>query len=236
MIVDIDRLTVVFRRWLRTAPPALDQISLRIDEGEAFALVGPEGAGKSTALHCMLGLVRPTSGRAHVFGRALEPGCAELREIAVLPDNPRDHGYLTIEEAVRYDAILRGAKPDAPRITRALEQARLDNIRTKRLSACSKGVRQKVAIARCLLQPPRLVIADDPMRDLDPVTAGDLRDALVELHRGGATIVMTSRRLSDVEAMVARAGFLSNGKLVDTKRTAALTDAGSPRRLVSRRA
>jgi ABC-type multidrug transport system ATPase subunit len=214
-MVQIEALTVTFRRgWRRTPFTALDHLTFDVREGECLALLGPNGAGKTTTLHCALGLQRPTSGSVRVFGQQLTPGCAAMRDLAYLPEEPYYHGYLTVEEAVRYYASLCGARPSGQRVGEVLERLGLGKARATRVASCSKGMKQKVGIAQCLLQQPRLLLLDEPMRGLDPVTVKDFRDVLMELNRVGVTIVMNSHMLSEVEHMASRAAILADGRLV----------------------
>jgi ABC-2 type transport system ATP-binding protein len=122
MMVDIDDLTVIYdRAWRRSRHTALSHVSLQIAEGDGFALIGPNGAGKSTLIYCLLGLLRPTSGSARVFGDVLEPGSSLFRDIAFVPEEPHYHDYLTVEEAVRYYASLQGEVLSTGRLTAVLE-------------------------------------------------------------------------------------------------------------------
>src|SRR5262249_60637492 len=118
--------------------------------------------GKSKVIYCLLGLLHPTSGSARVFGRVLEPGSSLFRDIAFVPEEPHYHDYLTVEEAVRYYASLQGEVVSTERIMAVLEQLKLESARTARLSVCSKGMKQKVGIARCLFRPPRLLVLYEP--------------------------------------------------------------------------
>jgi len=222
VIVETEKLTVVYRRrWRSRTLTALDRVNLAVREGDFFALIGPNGAGKSTALYCMLGLLRPDSGEARVFGRRLRPGCTEFRDIAYLPEEPHYHDYLTVEEAVVYYARLAGLDSTAHQIREVLERLDIGDVRSMPISACSKGMKQKVGIAHCLLHQPRLLFLDEPMRGLDPIATKDFRDALVDLNRRGVTIVMNSHLLSEVELVANRVAILANG------RVAAVEDVGT---------
>ena len=116
-----------------------------------------------------------------------------------------------------------------------LERLDLAKVRSVRVAACSKGMKQKVGIAYCLLQQPRLLLLDEPMRGLDPVATKDFRDALVELNRGGATIVMNSHLLSEVELVANRAAILADGRLVAVDEVASLVGRDDAARDGSRR-
>jgi ABC-2 type transport system ATP-binding protein len=215
VIVELDDLTVHFRSgWARRASTAVDHVSFDVREGDFFAMLGPNGAGKSTTFYCMLGLMRPTAGEARVFGRTLTAGCQAFRDIAYLPEEPHYHDYLTVEEAVTYYATLLGSAPSRAQVTDVLERLDLAKARSVRVAVCSKGMKQKVGIAQCLLHRPRLLLLDEPMRGLDPVAVKTFRDVLLDLHRQGATVVMNSHMLSEVELVATRAAVMADGRLV----------------------
>ena len=215
MIVSIEQLTVVFGTGLgRQRFKAVDGLTLDVREGDFFALLGPNGAGKSTTVYCVLGLLRPTSGRVTVLGETLRPGSRVFHHVAFLPEEPHYHDYLTVEEAVTYYARLYGEVPSAQAINTALERLGLAAARRLRIANCSKGMKQKVGIAQCLLHQPRLLVLDEPMRGLDPVTVKEFRDVLVDLNRRGVTVIMNSHLLAEVEATATRAAILNKGRLV----------------------
>jgi ABC-2 type transport system ATP-binding protein len=162
----------------------------------------------------MLGLLRPTSGRVTVFGRVPDLGSDLYRSIAYLPEEPHYHDYLTVEEAVRYYVALYGRGVPRAQLEDVLERLGLARFRGLVVRKCSKGMKQKVGIAQCVLSGARLFFLDEPMRGLDPVTVREFRDLLVELNRGGATIVMNSHILAEVEMVANRAAIIDRGRLV----------------------
>ena len=227
-MIEIDHLTVQFRNgWRRKATTAVDDLTLSIREGEFFALLGPNGAGKSTTLYCMLGLLKPTAGSVRLFGQTPRPGTPMFADLAYLPEEPHYHDYLTVEEAVTYYASLYGSRPSVDRLSAALERLGLAPARHLRVSKCSKGMKQKVGIAQCLLHEPKLLLLDEPMRGLDPVTVKEFRDVLVDLNAHGVTIVMNSHMLAEVQLVATRAAVLDRGRLVavdDTPKSGTLED------------
>jgi ABC-2 type transport system ATP-binding protein len=213
-MVDAEGLVVTFRTLFRSRFRALDGLSLHVEEGDCFALLGQNGAGKSTAMYCLLGLIRPDAGEVRVLGRRPEPGSAIFRDIGYLPEEPHYHAYLTVEEAVTYYSSLSGAPPSAARVSEMLERLRLIEHRDRRIAACSKGMKQKVGVAQCLLHAPKLLFLDEPMRGLDPVTVHEFRQMLGELHRAGTTIVINSHLLGEVEQLATRVAIVDRGRLV----------------------
>ena len=193
---------------------ALDGFSLHVEQGEIFALLGPNGAGKSTAMYCFLGLLRPREGTVKVFGETPEPGHPLFQRMAYLPEEPQYHLYLTIQEAVAYyGALYRGGVPPA-RAREAIERVGLWEQRDLKLAKCSKGMKQKAGIAVCLLREVDLLLLDEPTRGLDPLMVRELRNLLVEMNRGGTTIVLNSHLLSEIEMICTRAAVMNRGRVV----------------------
>ena len=214
MMVSADNVSVGFKKGLfKGTIKALDSFSLSVQEGDIFALLGPNGAGKSTAMYCFLGLIQPDQGSVTLSGRKPEPGFDLFRKIAYLPEEPHYHQYLTVEEAVRYYARLYGIDSGAA-VTRAIDRVGLGEFRGLRLSKCSKGMKQKVGIAQCLIGDPKLVFLDEPTRGLDPIAVKEFRDVLVEMNRKGATIVLNSHVLSEIEMICNRAAIMNKGRVV----------------------
>jgi len=223
VIVETKKLTVTYRRGFRRAPfVALDHLNLEIQEGEFFALLGENGAGKSTLMYCLLGLLRPTSGEVRVMGGTPAPGAAMFADIGYLPEEPHYHAYLTVGEAVSYYAALSGRPIAKSQIDVLLERLGLQEHRKLRISRCSKGMKQKVGIAQCVLHAPRLLFLDEPMRGLDPGAVHLFRDMLVELNRGGSTVIMNSHLLSEVELVATRVGILDKGRMLANDSVASL--------------
>jgi Cu-processing system ATP-binding protein len=228
VIVSTRALRVRFRKGIgRKTLDALAGVDLDVREGDYLALLGANGAGKSTLMYCLLGLTRPTSGEVLVLGQAPRRGAAMWRSAAYLPEEPTYHQYLTVEEAVRFYATLLGHRPDPAELGALLERLGLAEFRRMRLSKCSKGMKQKVGIAQCLLHRPRLLFLDEPMRGLDPMTVRQFREILQELHAGGATVIMSSHILPEVEALASRAVVLQRGRVVADDTIANLTRPGA---------
>ena len=204
-----------FRRGLfRKQVRALNGLSLEVRQGDFFALVGQNGAGKSTAMYCLLGLLKPTSGKLQVMGQVPDLGSRLYDSIAYLPEEPHYHLYLTVEEAARYYAALYGKQIAAKTVNDALERLGLAQFKDLRLAKCSKGMKQKVGIAQCLIHETRLLFLDEPTRGLDPLAVREFREALRDIHQRGATIVMNSHVLSEIEMLANRVAIIEHGKVV----------------------
>src|SRR5712671_1812003 len=204
-----------FRRgFLRKQVHALNGLSLEVREGDFFALVGQNGAGKSTAMYCFLGLLKPNSGKVQVLGRTPDLGSPLYEGVAYLPEEPHYHLYLTVEEATRYYASLYGKSIPTKSVDQALERLGMAEFKTLPLSKCSKGMKQKVGIAQCLIHETRLLFLDEPTRGLDPLMVREFRETLREIHKRGATIVMNSHVLSEIEMLANRVAIIERGKVV----------------------
>jgi ABC-2 type transport system ATP-binding protein len=214
-VIVAEDVRVYFRAgFLRKEVRALNGISLEVKDGDFFALVGQNGAGKSTAMYCFLGLLRPTSGTVRLFGRVPEPGCPLYEKVAYLPEEPHYHLYLTVKEATRYYTSLYGKGVPDKRIDEALERMGLAQFRDLPLAKCSKGMKQKVGIAQCLIHEPQILFLDEPTRGLDPLVVREFRQMLKEIHQRGATIVMNSHVLSEIEMLANRVAIIDRGKVV----------------------
>ncbi len=228
MVVETEQLVVNFRSgWRRQSFKALNGLDLQVREGDFFGLLGQNGAGKSTALHCLLGLLRPSAGRVSVFGQTPEPGGPLFRDIGYLPEEPHYHTYLTVEEATVYYASLSGVSSPRDRAREMLDRLDLTDHRDRPIARCSKGMRQKVGIAQCVLHRPRLLLLDEPMRGLDPITVHLFRSMLVDLNRQGTTIVMSSHLLSEVEQVATRVAIVHRGRLAVQDDLATLVGEGT---------
>ena len=177
----------------------------------------------------MLGLVHPTAGTASIDGIRPFLGAPVFERVGYLPEEPHWYpSYLTIEESIRYYARLHRRPVPLERSWELLEILGLTAHRHLRIGKCSKGMKQKVGIAQCLMGEPELLFLDEPMRGLDPVGVRDFREMLVERNRRGTTIVMNSHILAEVESVATSVAILKKGKLVLQSRVADLVreDAG----------
>jgi ABC-type multidrug transport system ATPase subunit len=214
-VIVAEDVHVHFRRGLlRRHVRALNGLSLEVRDGDFFALVGQNGAGKSTAMYCFLGLLKPTSGKVAVMGKTPDLGSPLYETVAYLPEEPHYHLYLTVEEATRYYASLYGKRVPAKTINEILERLGLAQFKTLPLAKCSKGMKQKVGIAQCLIHETRLLFLDEPTRGLDPLAVRDFRETLREIHQRGATIVMNSHVLSEIEMLANRVAIIERGKVI----------------------
>jgi len=214
-MIKADSVSVYFKRGLfKKKITALNDFNITIEKGDIFALLGPNGAGKSTAMYCFLGLIKPDGGNVTINGVEPEPGSPLFENIAYLPEEPHYHLYLTVEEAVRYYASLYREEISESRITEVIEKVGLEKFKDLRMSKCSKGMKQKVGLASCMLKTSEIIFLDEPTRGLDPIMVKEFRNILLELARAGSTIVLNSHILSEVEMVCSRVAIINNGKTI----------------------
>jgi ABC-2 type transport system ATP-binding protein len=224
--VRTDNLTKDFQTgfWRPIPKRALDALSLTVPTGGVFGLLGPNGAGKSTTLKLLVGLLRPTSGRAELLGRP--PGDTDARQrLGFLPENPTFYDHLSAEELLTYFAGLFGYKgPDRRRRAIAvLDRVGLGADRRRPIRQYSKGMVQRVGLAQALVNDPDLVILDEPMSGLDPIGRRDVRAMIAQLGRDGHTVLFSSHILSDAEELCERVAILGRGRLIASGRVDELT-------------
>jgi len=201
--------------WRKRPYRALDRLTLAVEPGEVFGLLGPNGSGKTTTLKLLLQLVFPTGGRAEILGRPAGD-VSVRRRIGYLPENPYFYDHLTAVELLDYFGRLLGigAADRAARIPRLLDQVGLGAERRLALRRCSKGMLQRVGLAQALLNEPEVVFLDEPMSGLDPIGRRMVRELILGLRDRGATVFFSSHILSDAEAVCSRVAILAGGRLV----------------------
>ena len=194
---------------------AVRGLTLQVHEGEAFGFLGPNGAGKTTLLKMLLGLTRPTSGRALLFGSPLGPPGLRSK-IGFLPEHFRFHEWLTGLEFLKLHGQLYKIPTTAlrSRVEELLESVGLTSARNRQLRTYSKGMLQRIGLAQSLLNEPRLVFLDEPTSGLDPAGRRLVRDIINVLRNRGTTIFLNSHLLSEVEITCDRVAFLKQGEVL----------------------
>lgn len=197
---------------------AVSDLSFSVPKGIVFGFLGPNGSGKTTTIRLLLGLLEPTAGRATVLGfDALREGAAVRQRSGALLEHHGLYERLSAEENLEfYGRVWR--LPPAERQTRIKEllgPLGLWERRKETVGNWSRGMKQKLAVARALLHRPALIFLDEPTAGLDPVAAAALRDDLAGLvEREGATVFLTTHNLSEAEKLCARVGVINRGRLV----------------------
>ena len=200
------------------ARAAVDGIDMVVPNGAVYGFLGPNGSGKTTTIRLLLGLVRPTSGSSALLGHPIpaEAGLA-LPRVGALVEGPAFHPYLSgRSNLARLDAADAWSDPrtSARRIDGALDRVGLLAAATKRYRAYSLGMRQRLAIASALLQPRELLVLDEPTNGLDPQGTREVRHLVASLAQDGATVLISSHLLSEVEQICTHLGIMSEGRLV----------------------
>ncbi len=197
---------------------ALDALSLEVPAGTVFGFLGPNGAGKTTTIRLLLGLLTPTAGSAQVFGHDIVAEAATIRELAgALLEHPGLYERLSAEDNLDfYGRVWR--LPAAERRSRSqqlLTHFGLWDRRREAVAGWSRGMRQKLAVARALFHRPRLIFFDEPTAGLDPVAAASLRDDIATLvAREGVTVFLTTHNLAEAEKLCSRVAVIRQGKLL----------------------
>ena len=196
----------------------LDGVSFSIQEGDVFALLGGNGAGKSTALLTFLGFLTPKSGRAEVLGRSTSDDVTFVRQkSAYLPEAANLYPHLSARENINYFLSLAKLKRKPSEIEAALDEVSLaSQARDRRLSSYSKGMRQKVAIALAILRQAPILFLDEPTSGLDPIAIDEFNQLITQLAAAGTTVLMVTHDVYGACQVAGRVGLLRNGTLVGT--------------------
>ena len=204
--IEVSHLTKVFGP--RTA---VADVSFSVARGEVFGFLGPNGAGKTTTVRILGTLIAPTSGSAVVAGIPLGPArAAEIRQhISIMPEAPGLYRRLTVTENLEFFARLYGLPRRAERITEALAAVGLSDRAHDLAGSLSKGLRQRAALARTLLNDPAVMFLDEPTSGLDPVAAHDVHDLIGALRDRGVTIFLTTHRLDEAERLCDRVAIMN---------------------------
>ena len=197
---------------------AVDALDLNVARGEVFGFLGPNGAGKTTTVRVLCGLLRPDAGDAEVAGcSVLRDPAGVRRRVGILTETPGLYDGLSVYDNLAYFAELYGVADVRGRVTEVLCRFDLWDRRRDPAAVLSKGMRQKLAIARAIVHAPEVVFLDEPTAALDPESAVAVRDLIQELRTGGATIFLCTHHLAEAERLCDRvAVFRGRVLAVDT--------------------
>jgi len=199
---------------------AVDSVDLQVGEGEVFGLLGPNGAGKTTTVRMLACLIRPSSGTAYVCGRDVyDPAMApEIRGmVGILTETPGFYDELSVyKNLIFYADLYHMKRPKAQRnIDYYLRLFDMWDVRNSRVAGFSKGMRQKLALTRCLVHEPKVLFMDEPTSGLDPESARIVREAILALKAGGRTIFLCTHNLDEAERLCDHIAIINRRILSD---------------------
>jgi ABC-2 type transport system ATP-binding protein len=192
--------------------PAVDGLSLAVNEGEVFGFLGPNGAGKTTTIRLLLGLLRPDSGRALLFGDPV-PCPHRLADIGAVVEEPAFYPWMSGRRNLSVLAD-EGAPVSPGAVDEALDLVGLAEVASRKMKTYSQGMRQRLGLAAALLRRPKLLILDEPANGLDPAGIREFRDRFRALGDQGVTVFLSSHLLGEVERICDRVAIVDRGKLV----------------------
>ena len=210
--IEVNNLVKMFNGFT-----AVDEISFSVDEGEIFGLLGPNGAGKTTTIRMLSALIAPSSGNATIGGYDVQQDALKVREIiGVLTESPSLYGRLSALENMEFFAKAYGVTEKQARDTKTkelLDFFQLWDRRNDPVGQYSKGMKQKLAIARALIHSPEILYLDEPTSGLDPRASKDIRDLMEELTKNEhQTILLCTHRLEDAEKLCDRVMIINKGR------------------------
>ena len=207
------------------AVTAVDQLSLAVERGEMFGLIGPDGAGKTTAIRLACGLIRPDAGRAAILGRnPIREHRAVSAAVGYLSQRFSLYGDLSIDENIAFFAEIHGVRRYREARDRLLEMTQLTAFRRRRADRLSGGMKQKLALACTLVHEPQVLLLDEPTTGVDPVSRREFWKLLSEFLARGLTIVMATPYLDEAERC-SRVALLHDGRLLALDEPGALRAA-----------
>ena len=208
-VLSMEEVSLAFER-----KQALERLSFSVEEGEIFGFLGPSGAGKTTTIKLLTHQLKADSGQITLFSQPIEEVGREVFEhIGILTDNSGVYERLSVYENLDIFASLGGVSRS--RIEEALESVSLWSERKKKAKSLSKGMRQRLILARAILNHPRLLFLDEPTAALDPATTRAIHQLLRQLNQNGTTIFLTTHNMEEADKLCSRVAFLDHGHIVE---------------------
>ncbi len=212
VMIKIDSLTKSFGRI-----NALDNLNLDIKRGELLGIIGPNGAGKTTAIRMVCCILKPDIGEIMINGYSIHKDPLKIKSmIGYLPEEPNLYERFKAKDLLKYFAELYGvSKEDIDgRIDELLELVGMTDRRDDRINTFSKGLRQRISVARALIHNPDIIILDEPTMGLDPATANSIRNFISDL-KGQKTMILCTHYMQEADALCDRVAILNKGKVID---------------------
>lgn len=201
---------------------ALDHLTLSIQEGEIFGLLGPNGSGKTTAINCLLALLKYDKGSITVFGRNMQPDSYDIKkQIGVVMQNVAVFEQMSVQENIDYfcGLYIRDKAKRQSLVEEAIAFTGLADYRKMRPKKLSGGLLRRLNIACGIVHKPRLIIMDEPTVAVDPQSRNKILEGIVELNRQGSTIIYTSHYMDEVEQICSRIAIIDHGRVLATGTT-----------------
>ena len=214
-VIEIRNLSKIYRDfWGRKKVQAVKSLSMDVQKGEVFGLLGPNGSGKTTTMKMLLGLLFPTSGEMTILGKSASD-VSKNEKIGYLPEESYLYRFLNADETLDFYGRLFNMSA-ADRIRRSdelIEMVGLGKARRRQLKEYSKGMTRRIGLAQALINDPELVLLDEPTSGLDPLGTREMKDLILRLKAQGKTVVMCSHQLADVQDVCDRIAVLFQGEL-----------------------
>lgn len=192
----------------------VENLNLKIKEGEIYGFLGPNGAGKTTTIRMLLGLITPSKGDIQIFGKDFKDNRLDiLSAVGSLVESPSYYPHLSGENNL--ETIRKILNVPKQRIHEVLDLVRLTKVADRKVSEYSLGMKQRLAIAASLLGNPRLIILDEPTNGLDPAGIIEIRDLIIKLPKEhGITVIISSHLLSEIEQVASQVGIITKGNMI----------------------
>jgi ABC-2 type transport system ATP-binding protein len=214
MVVKVDNLVKRYGDLI-----ALDHFSLKVEEGEVFGLLGPNGSGKTTAINCILSLLKYDKGTIEVFGKPMTPSSYAIkRDIGIIMQNVAVFNELTVYENINYfcGLYITDKEKRAELVNEAIDFVGLNEFRKFVPKKLSGGLLRRLNIACGIAHKPKLIILDEPTVAVDPQSRNNILEGIQNLNRQGATVIYTSHYMEEVEQICSRIAIMDKGKIIAT--------------------
>ena len=210
-IVRVDSVSVRFEKLI-----AVRNVSFTLGTGDLLGLIGPNGAGKSTLLRCIAGLQPLSRGQIHILDEPVAPGLPALNNIGFTPDTPPFYEEMTVRQFLTFIAMAYGLSraEGNDRIDFWLEKVWLTEKSDQKIKGLSRGMRQRIGIARTLIPNPAVVLLDEPASGLDPAGRAQFRQLLIDLRQQGKVLIVSSHILADMEEYCTHAAIMAKGQMI----------------------